>query len=152
MPTHPLWNAFDVPSIEEIEAARVELAVWTPATVQVVPYDPTWPQAYAAVRDRVIAALGDRVLRIEHVGSTSVPGLWAKPVIDADLTVADSGDEDAWLPELEAAGFVLRVREPDWEEHRCLRGSEPTTNLHVFSPGAREPQRHRLFRDWLRAH
>ncbi|MGB0101229.1 MAG: GrpB family protein [Nocardioides sp.] len=153
MPTHPLWNPFDMPSIEEIDAARVELTGGTPpAVVEVVPYDPAWPQAFDAVRDRVIAALGERVLGIEHVGSTSVPGLWAKPVIDADLTVADSGDEDAWLPALEAAGFVLRVREPDWEEHRCLRGSEPTTNLHVFSPGAREPQRHRLFRDWLRAH
>jgi len=73
-------------------------------------------------------------------------------MIDVDLTVADSADEDAWLPDLGAAGFVLRVREPDWEEHRCLRGLEPTTNLHVFSPGAREPKRHLMFRDWLRTH
>ena len=84
-------------------------------------------------------ALGDRALSVRHVGSTSVPGLWAKPIIDVDLIVADSGDEAAYLPELEAAGFVLRVREPEWEEHRCLRGTDPASNLHVWSPGSEEP-------------
>jgi GrpB-like predicted nucleotidyltransferase (UPF0157 family) len=147
---HPLWNPFETPSEEDINAARVRLGVWAPAPVEVVAFNPAWPQWYAVARDRILAALGERVLAIEHVGSTSVPGLWAKPKIDVDLPVADSADEDAWLPDLEAAGFVLRVREPDWEEHRCLRGLEPTTSLHVFSPGAREPQRHRMFRDWLR--
>ena len=118
------------------------LGVWKPSLVEVVAPDPAWPQWYAVVRDRVVAALGIRLLAIEHVGSTAVPGLWAKPVIDIDLTVADSADEDAWLPDLEAVGFVLRVREPDWEEHRVLRGQDPPTNLHVFSPDAREPHRH----------
>ena len=152
MRTHPLWNPFQTPSEEEINAERAKLGVWTPSPVEVVAPDPAWPQWYAAARDRVVAALGDRVLAIEHVGSTAVPGLWAKPMIDIDLTVADSADEDVWLPDLESAGFVLRVREPGWEEHRVLRGLVPTTNLHVFSPGAREPRRHRMFRDWLRAH
>lgn len=152
MPTHPLWNPFEIPSLEEINAARVQRGVPTSPPVEVVAPDPAWAQWYAEARDRVRAALGDRVLAIEHVGSTSVPGLWAKPVIDIDLTVADSGDENAWLTDLEAAGFELRVREPEWEEHRCLRGLGPITNLHVFSPGAREPQRHVLFRDWLRTH
>lgn len=152
MPTHPLWNPFQVPSADEIAAARVEIGAWRAAPVEVVAPDPAWPAWYAEVRDRLLDTLGDRVLGLEHVGSTSVPGLWAKPVIDVDLTVADSGDEDAWLPDLEAAGFILRVREPDWEQHRCLRGSAPASNVHVFSPGAREPQRHVLFRDWLRTH
>lgn len=152
MRTHPLWNPFDLPSIEEINAARVELEVWTPEAVEVVEPDPAWAEAYAAARDRVLTALEGRVLAIEHVGSTSVPGLWAKPVIDLDLTVEDSSDEEAWLPPLEAAGFVLRVREPEWEEHRCLRGTDPAANLHVFSPGAREPRRHLMFRNWLRSH
>lgn len=152
MATHPLWNPYEVPSMAEIDAARAGLGVWTPAPVEVVAPDPAWSQWYAELRGRLCDALGDRVLAVEHVGSTSVPGLWAKPVIDVDLTVADSGDEDAWLPALEAADFELRVREPDWEEHRCLRGNEPASNVHVFSPGAREPQRHRLFRDWLREH
>ncbi len=154
MNTHPLWNPFDPPSEEEIAAARVKIGVWTPTTqqVEVVPPDPRWPEAYDVVRRQVADALGERVLEVQHVGSTSVPGLWAKAMIDVDLTVADSGDEDAWLPLLEAIGFQLRVREPEWEEHRCLRGPDPVANLHVWSPGAREPRRHRMFRDWLRAH
>lgn len=138
--------------MDDIAAARVTIGAWAPEAVEVVAPDPAWPQSYAAVRDRLVEALGDRVVSVEHVGSTSVPGLWAKPIVDVDLTVADSGDEDAWLPDLEAAGFVLRVREPEWEQHRCLRGTEPSANVHVFSPGAREPQRHVLFRDWLRTH
>jgi GrpB-like predicted nucleotidyltransferase (UPF0157 family) len=152
VPTHPLWNPFETPSEEDINAARAKLGVWVPTPVEVVAPHPAWPRWYAAARDRVVATLGERVLAIEHVGSTSVPGLWAKPMIDIDLTVADSADEDAWLHDLEAVGFSLRVREPEWEEHRCLRGQDPPVNLHVFSPGAREPQRHRMFRDWLRTH
>ena len=78
-----------------------------------------------------------------------MPGLAAKPVIDVDLTVADSADEAAYVPALEADGWVLRIREPECEEHRLLRLEEPECNLHVWSPGSPEPQRHRLFRDWL---
>ncbi len=71
-------------------------------------------------------------------------------MIDIDLTVANSADGAAWLPDLEAAGFALRVREPEAEERRLVRGQAPTSNVHIFSVGAREPQRHVLFRDWLR--
>ncbi len=149
---HPLWNPFSTPSEDEINAARAEFGVWKPSPVVVVAPDPEWMRSYEVLRDRVVTALGDRVLAIEHVGSTAVPGLWAKPLIDIDLTVADSAKEDAWLPCLEAAGFELRVRESDPEEHRVLRGLEPTSNLHVFSPAAREARRHTMFRDWLRAH
>lgn len=138
--------------MEEINAARVKLGAWSPAPVEVVAPDPTWAAAYAVVRGRIFAALGERVLAVEHVGSTAVGDMWAKPVIDIDLTVADSAAEDAWLPDLEAAGFVLRVREPEREEHRLVRGQDPTSNVHVFSAGAREPQRHVMFRDWLRTH
>jgi GrpB-like predicted nucleotidyltransferase (UPF0157 family) len=151
--SHPLWNPFKTESLDSINAARAKLGVWKPSLVEVVAPDPAWSQWYGVVRDRVAAALGDRVLAIEHVGSTAVPGLWAKPMIDVDLTVADSVDEAAWLPDLETAGFELRVRELlGSDEHRVLRGQQPITNLHVFSPGAREPQRHRMFRDWLRVH
>jgi GrpB-like predicted nucleotidyltransferase (UPF0157 family) len=150
--THPLWNPYVVASMEEIESGRRGLGAWAPAAVEVVEPDPEWSRWYAMTRDRVCDALGDRVLAIEHVGSTAVPGLWAKPMIDVDLTVADSAAEDAWLPDLEAAGFVLRVREPDWEQHRLVRGTDPPSNVHVFSPGAREPRRHLMFRDWLRTH
>jgi GrpB-like predicted nucleotidyltransferase (UPF0157 family) len=122
------------------------------ARVEVVDPDPTWPTSYELLRERVTTALGDRALAIEHVGSTSVPGLPAKPIIDIDVLVADSADEGAYLPDLEAAGFVLQIREPWWQEHRCLVFSEPRSNLHVWSPDASEPARHRIFRDWLRTH
>lgn len=147
MITHPLWRPFETQSDEQIAAARV--GTRTAERVEVVAPDPAWPSMFEDVRDRVREALGSRVLRIEHVGSTSVPGLWAKPLIDVDVIVADSADEPAWLPALEAAGFPLRVREPDWEEHRLVRGENPPANVHVFSAGAPEPQRHLLFREWL---
>lgn len=120
--------------------------------IQVVAADPSWPDAYARLAVRIREALGEGVLGLSHVGSTSVPGLAAKPVIDVDLTVADSADEDAWLPALEDAGFVLVVREPWWHEHRALVHDDPRCNVHVFSPDATEPVRHLLFRDWLREH
>ncbi len=101
---------------------------------------------------RIREALGDRALRIEHVGSTSVPGLAAKPVIDIDLVVADSSDEDAYVPPLEAAGYVLRIREPDWYEHRLFKGPDTNVNVHVFSAGCEEVERMVAFRDWLRTH
>lgn len=90
-------------------------------------------------------------MRIEHAGSTSVPGLAAKPVIDIVLVVADSADENAYAPALESAGYVLRIREPDWFEHRLFKGLDPETNLHVFSEGCSEIDRTLVFRDWLRA-
>jgi GrpB-like predicted nucleotidyltransferase (UPF0157 family) len=147
---HPLWQPYDPPTDEEIARARV--VPRPPAPVVVVPPDPGWPADYRRVRSRILAALGQRVLAIDHVGSTSVPDLWAKPLIDVDLTVADSSDESAYLSDLEAAGFELRIREPEWEEHRCLGGQEPLTNLHVWSPGSIEPRRTAAFRDWLRDH
>ena len=99
---------------------------------------------------RIRGALGWRVLQLEHVGSTSVPDLPAKPIIDIDLTVADPDDEPAYVPALEAAGFELRVREPWWYGHRVLRAVEPRCHLHVFGFDSPEPVKHRIFRDWLR--
>lgn len=118
--------------------------------IEIVAPDPRWPERARALIGRIRDALGDRALAVDHVGSTSVPGLPAKPIIDIDLTVADSADEEAWLPALEAAGFVLTVREPWWHEHRCLKPSQGGANVHVFSPGAPELVRHGIFRDWLR--
>ena len=120
--------------------------------INVVEYDPAWPTVFEAQAGRIRDALGDRVLGLEHVGSTSVPGLAAKPVIDIDLTVVDSSDEAAYMPALEAVGFVLRIREAKWHEHRCLEMDDPRTNLHVWCPDSPEAIRHRMFRDWLRTH
>src|SRR5580693_1031581 len=118
--------------------------------IEVTDPDPAWPQRYRDLAARIRAALGWRVLQLEHVGSTSVPGLAAKPVIDIDLTVADPGREQDYVPALEAIGFLLSIREPWWYGHRALRSDEPACNLHVFGFDSPEPVRHRIFRDWLR--
>jgi len=118
--------------------------------IEVIDPDPDWPRQYDALAGRIREALGWRVLQLEHVGSTAVPGLPAKPVIDIDLTVADPGREQDYVPALEAAGFRLRVREPWWHGHRVLRADEPTCNLHVFGFDSPELIKHRIFRDWLR--
>jgi GrpB-like predicted nucleotidyltransferase (UPF0157 family) len=113
--------------------------------------DPGWPAQYEAEAAQLRAILGDRVLRLEHVGSTSVPGLPAKPIIDLLLVVGDPADEDAYVAPLEAAGYTLRIREPDWHQHRMLRGPRIMINLHVFGPDSPEIPRMLAFRDWLRA-
>jgi GrpB-like predicted nucleotidyltransferase (UPF0157 family) len=114
--------------------------------------DPTWGVQFDDVEARIRAALGARALVLEHVGSTAVPGLVAKPVIDVVVELPDPTDEDTYVPYLEAAGFALAHREPAWHQHRLLRGSEPAANLHVFGPGCEETQRLLAFRDWLRTH
>lgn len=118
--------------------------------IVLVEYDPEWPRLFAREARRIRDALGDGALEIEHVGSTSVPGLAAKPVIDVVVAVRDSADEVAYIPALEAAGYVLRVREPDWHEHRLLKGPEANVNVHVFSQDDPEIERMLLFRDRLR--
>jgi GrpB-like predicted nucleotidyltransferase (UPF0157 family) len=118
--------------------------------VRLVDYDPEWPALFAREATRLRQALGERALLVEHVGSTSVPGLAAKPIVDVLLAVADSADEAAYVPALEAAGYALRIREPDWHEHRLFKGPDTEVNLHVFSAGSVEIERMLLFRDRLR--
>jgi GrpB-like predicted nucleotidyltransferase (UPF0157 family) len=112
--------------------------------------DSAWARWYAQEESRIRGALGGRVVQIEHVGSTSVPGLAAKPVVDIVLVVADSSDENGYVPDLETAGYVLRFREPSWCEHRFLV-DHPRVQIHVFGPGSPEVQRMLLFRDRLRS-
>jgi GrpB-like predicted nucleotidyltransferase (UPF0157 family) len=118
--------------------------------IVIADYDPQWPQWFEQAAERVRGALGNKVLLLEHVGSTSVPGLPAKPLIDINLVVAETTDEDAYVPPLEEIGYVLRIREPDWFEHRLLRGFDPPVNLHVFPPECEEVEAMRRFRDHLR--
>jgi GrpB-like predicted nucleotidyltransferase (UPF0157 family) len=134
---------------ERIRAVSVG-EVSTYQEIVLVEYDPLWPALFERAAEQIRGALGDAALEIHHVGSTSVPGLMAKPFIDINLVVADTTDEDAYVPKLEAAGYVLRIREPDWFEHRMLRGYEPPVNLHVFPRDCSEVERMLLFRDWLR--
>ncbi len=119
--------------------------------VVLVAYDEEWPAAYAREESRIRDALGHDAVQVHHAGSTSVPGLTAKPVIDVVLVVADPPDEATYVPALEAAGYVLHLREPDWHDHRLLReGEGQRVNLHVFPPGCEEVRRMLAFRDHLR--
>lgn len=118
--------------------------------VEVRPYDPAWPSIFEKMRDKISEALESEALSIDHVGSTAVPSLAAKPVIDIHLAVRDAANEGAYRPALEAAGFGFVHRAPDWFEHRLFKRMEPEVNLHVFSTGCVELARCRLFRDWLR--
>ena len=121
-------------------------------TIRLVPYDLAWPTQFARYANEIVEALGDKVVRIEHVGSTSIPGISAKPIVDLVLVVEDSSDEPAYVAALEARGFVLRIREPDWFEHRLLKAPGDAGNVHVFSRGCEEVDRMLAFRDWLRTH
>lgn len=141
-----------VTSEEELRAVTVGTLQPHNSTVLIVDYDPEWSRQFAEEAAKIRAALGDRALLLEHVGSTSVPGLAAKPILDVLLIVADSADEPSYVSDLEQAGYVLRTREPNWFEHRVLKGIGPAVNLHVFSPGCQETERMVLMRDWLRTH
>lgn len=119
--------------------------------------DPTWSTTFAANATDIDEVLGPVALAVDHVGSTSVPGLVAKPVIDILLQVPSSADEDAYVPALAPLGYRLQIREPDWFEHRVLylrvdRGDDHDVNLHVLSPAlaADEIGRMLRMRDWLR--
>jgi GrpB-like predicted nucleotidyltransferase (UPF0157 family) len=122
------------------------------APIVLADYDPRWPERFETLASRIRGALGDAAVMLEHVGSTSVPGLAAKPIIDMVLVVRDSTDEARYVPALEANGFRLRIREPDWFEHRMLKAADIECNLHVFSADCDEPARMLAFRDRLRSH
>jgi GrpB-like predicted nucleotidyltransferase (UPF0157 family) len=134
------------------EDALAEILVRGPRPVWVAlsDYNPLWPTRFAERRAELRRILGGRARLIEHIGSTSVPGLAAKPIIDIVVGIDDPDDEPAYLPDLEAAGYDLRVREP---QHRCLRigeSGEPV-NLHCYPPDHDETRKYLLFRDRLRA-
>jgi GrpB-like predicted nucleotidyltransferase (UPF0157 family) len=151
--TDPLPPTTRRPQTEdEILATRVGEVKRHDAPITLVEYDPSWPALYAREEARLRSILGDRVLRIEHTGSTSVPGLAAKPIIDITLVIPDTADEPAYVPDLEAAGYRLVIREPDWFEHRAFKGPDTNVNLHVFPRGCAELERMVRFRDWLRTH
>ncbi len=120
------------------------------APIEIRDYDPAWSRLYEREAARIRSTLGDQVVRLEHAGSTSVPGLPAKPIIDMVLEVPDSADEAAYVPAMEVARYALRIREPSWFEHRVFKGPDTDINLHVFSAGSAETDRMLRFRDWLR--
>ncbi|HLO35527.1 MAG TPA: GrpB family protein [Candidatus Deferrimicrobium sp.] len=141
-------------SAAEIQSITVDILKPLTGPIPFVEYDPGWPALFAREEARIRSILGDRVVRLEHTGSTSVPGLAAKPIIDITMTVADVLDEPAYVPDLEEAGYrlVIREQEPDWYDHRVFKGPDTNVNLHIFSAGCRELDRMVGFRDWLRVH
>ena len=135
---------------EELQKITVGTREPHNAPITLAAYDPDWPRLFDREANRLRSALGNEALRIEHVGSTSVPGLMAKPIVDILLVVPDSADEPSYVPPLQTAGYVMRLREPEWFEHRLFRGPDTAINLHVLSSGAAEVERMLRFRDRLR--
>jgi GrpB-like predicted nucleotidyltransferase (UPF0157 family) len=140
-----------VRSDEELAAVRIGPPELLNSQIYLAPYDPDWPRLFKREAARIRSALGEGARVLEHAGSTAIPGLSAKPRIDIILGVPDSADEASYVPLLESAGYVLRIREPDWHQHRVFKGPDTDVNLHVFSVGCAEITRMLGFRDHLRA-
>jgi GrpB-like predicted nucleotidyltransferase (UPF0157 family) len=139
MSDDPLLDRLHEVVIGELDPVRVEL----------VDHDPAWSRRFSRHARRIHDALGDSARQVEHIGSTAVPGLAAKPIIDILLVVDDPADEASYLPELQDAGYELRVREPDVDEHRMLRTPTRDVHVHVFPPWSPEIGRYRALRDHL---
>ena len=135
----------------ELRAAWVTEPPRLDGPVTLAAYDPGWPALFEREAARLRDLLGAGILLLEHVGSTAVPGLAAKPRIDILMVVADPADEGSYLPPLEQAGYRLVIREPGRHEHRALKGPDTDINLHVHGPDSPEIERHLRFRDRLRA-
>lgn len=120
--------------------------------IQVDAYDDQWPALFASWRKRLITALGETAVRIDHVGSTAVPDLAAKPVIDIQLSVPDVEDEDAYVAGIESLGVPLRLREPGHRYFRPPPDEPRIVQIHVCATGSDWERRHLLFRDYLRSH
>jgi GrpB-like predicted nucleotidyltransferase (UPF0157 family) len=116
--------------------------------IVIAEYDPAWPLRFAAEREKIARALGTVANRIEHIGSTAVPGLAAKPIVDILVAVADVEDEAAFAPALIAAGYDLRVREPG---HRLFRTPARDVHVHLWAADSDDEHRHLNFRDRLRS-
>ncbi|KAK4540692.1 hypothetical protein LTR36_009023 [Oleoguttula mirabilis] len=154
--------------IDPALAERIAYRTVKGPELAIVEPDPQWPDHFQTFKSRILAAFEEdhpqggsdsasrvTILGIHHIGSTSVPTLPAKAVIDIDLVLSSNTlpFEPYYIPRLEAAGFQYLIREPAWHEHRFLAAWEPMScNLHVWGPQCPEVERHRIFRDWLREH
>jgi GrpB-like predicted nucleotidyltransferase (UPF0157 family) len=130
--------------------------------IRIVDYDSDWPRRFDLEANKIRSVLGSRAFSVEHVGSTAVPGLAAKPIIDVLHVVTNSAGDCAtayslecfvseYVQALERVGYQLHIREPGWHEHRMFKSSAMDVNLHVFSIGSTEVERMLAFRDWLRS-
>jgi GrpB-like predicted nucleotidyltransferase (UPF0157 family) len=151
MTVHPLWRPFEAGRNVDRQSERVAHRQTSPGALR--PHESSWAVDYDTVRRIIETALAEKVLRLTHVGSTAIPGVVAKPVIDVDLLIADVSQEATYLPPLEAAGFRLIFRDDmAGDPHHQLTFAEPNTNLHIWNPDAVEPRRHELFAEWLAHH
>jgi GrpB-like predicted nucleotidyltransferase (UPF0157 family) len=145
-------GAIDEAFAGHLQAITIGAVKRLDGTVDLEPHDPRWASAYLQRAAGIRAALGSRLLLLEHVGSTSIPALAAKPIIDMVMAVCDPADEGSYVPALERLGYLLRIREPEWLQHRLLENLADAANLHVFSSDCEEIKRMVMFRDWLRTH
>jgi GrpB-like predicted nucleotidyltransferase (UPF0157 family) len=126
----------DPTDVEAYDRLQAKVTVGGPQPlsqpIEIRDYDPEWPALYEQEEAQICSILGERVVRIEHAGSTSVLGLCAKPIIDVVLEVLNSATEETYVPDLEAGGYVLHIREPDWFEHREFKRPDRSVHLHVF--------------------
>lgn len=134
------------PTTMEIVAKRVD------PQIEIIPYQASWPVTFSNVASRITSALGPQVIRLEHVGSTSVPGLDAKPICDILLEVSDPSKENLYIPALESLGFVHYFRQPKWHGHRFLAVDQADVeiNLHVHRENCQVAAQFLTFRDFLR--
>lgn len=148
---HPLFRPFAAGSNARRQSQRVAQRQRDPGALQLL--DHSWAAEYEKVRRAIEASLPGSVRRLTHVGSTAIPGIIGKPVVDIDLLVDDVTDEATYVPQLETAGFRLIFRDDlAGAPHRQLTFAEPNTNLHAWNVDAIEPQRHELFTRWLASH
>lgn len=120
--------------------------------IEVVAHDTDWFARFGVQKEQIQKVLCDVALSIDHVGSTAVEGLAAKPIIDIDLIIENPEDEISYIPALETLGYELTIREPSWYQHRMLKLHYPMVNLHVFGKDCPEHHRHLLFKEWLQTH
>jgi GrpB-like predicted nucleotidyltransferase (UPF0157 family) len=145
------------PSVQPLTEAELTAVTIGPPevlnnTIHLADYDPAWPLIFTRLALEIHRVLGNKVLDLEHVGSTSVPNLAAKPIIDMVLVVRDSSQEPIYVPPLETLGYGLKIREPNWYQHRLLKRQDIPSHLHVFSIGCEEIGRMIRFRNHLRSH
>jgi GrpB-like predicted nucleotidyltransferase (UPF0157 family) len=151
MVAHPLWRPFATGANAARQTHRVAFRQVEPGALSL--HQARWTGDFEVVRRRIQEALGDQVLAIAHVGSTAVPDLVAKPIVDIDVTLWDVADEPAYLPRLEGAGFRLIFRDSvGVDAHRQLTLAQPNVNVHLWNPDAVEPRRHVAFAAWLIGH
>lgn len=139
-----------MPSDEYLEKVTIGQVTTINGTITLCEYDDNWKKLYLIEENKIKTALSNQDIIIEHIGSTSIEGLCAKPILDILLLVDDSSKEECYVPFLEKVGYTLKIREEDWYKHRMFKGNNPEVNLHVFSKGCIEAKRMLDFRDWLR--